>query len=64
MFKMAFCTYVTDRIDDVPDNMNKLYFSSGDVIMSLTGNVGRVCLVYGDDMVLNQRVVKLSAKSK
>jgi type I restriction enzyme S subunit len=61
---MAFCTYVTDRIDDVPDNMNKLYFSSGDVIMSLTGNVGRVCLVYGDDMVLNQRVVKLSAKSK
>lgn len=58
-----FVPIVTDRIDDVPDNMNKaLFLSTGDVIMSLTGNVGRVCLVYGDDYVLNQRVVKLSAK--
>jgi type I restriction enzyme S subunit len=58
-----FVPVVTDRIDDVPDNMNNgLFLSTGDVIMSLTGNVGRVCLVYGDDYVLNQRVVKLSAK--
>ncbi len=27
--------------------------------MSLTGNVGRVCLVYGQDYLLNQRVAKL-----
>jgi type I restriction enzyme S subunit len=58
-----FVPAVTDRIEDIPDNMNKaLFLSTGDVIMSLTGNVGRVCLVYGDDYVLNQRVVKLSAK--
>jgi type I restriction enzyme S subunit len=58
-----FVPVVTDRIEDIPDNMNKaLFLSTGDVIMSLTGNVGRVCLVYGDDYVLNQRVVKLSAK--
>ncbi|HRK59469.1 MAG TPA: restriction endonuclease subunit S, partial [Candidatus Kapabacteria bacterium] len=58
-----FVPVVTDRIEDLPDNMNKaLFLSTGDVIMSLTGNVGRVCLVYGDDYVLNQRVVKLSSK--
>ena len=58
-----FVPVVTDRIDDIPDNMNKaLFLTTGDIIMSLTGNVGRVCLVYGDDYVLNQRVVKLSAK--
>ncbi len=58
-----FVPIVTDRIEDVPDNMNKaLFLSTGDVIMSLTGNVGRVCLVYGDYYVLNQRVVKLAAK--
>jgi type I restriction enzyme S subunit len=58
-----FVPVVTDRIEDIPDNMNKdLFLSTGDVIMSLTGNVGRVCLVYGDDYVLNQRVVKLAAK--
>jgi len=58
-----FVPIVTDRIEDIPDNMNRaLFLSTGDVIMSLTGNVGRVCLVHGDDYVLNQRVVKLSAK--
>jgi len=60
-----FVPAVTDRIEDIPDNVNKaLFLSTGDVIMSLTGNVGRVCLVYGDDYVLNQRVVKLSAKEQ
>jgi len=58
-----FVPTVTDRIDDIPDNMNNsLFLTTGDIIMSLTGNVGRVCLVYGDDYILNQRVVKLSAK--
>lgn len=58
-----FVPEVTDRIDDLPDKINKaIFLSTGNIIMSLTGNVGRVCLVYGDDYVLNQRVVKLSAK--
>ena len=32
---------------------------TGDILLSLTGNVGRICLVIGDDYVLNQRVSKL-----
>lgn len=58
-----FVPIVTDKIDEIPDRMNSgLFLNTGDVIMSLTGNVGRVCLVYGDNYVLNQRVVKLAAK--
>ena len=30
--------------------------------MSLTGNVGRVCQVYGENLLLNQRVTKLKPK--
>jgi type I restriction enzyme S subunit len=36
----------------------------GDVLMSLTGNVGRVCHVYGSNLLLNQRVAKLESKFK
>src|SRR5262249_23226623 len=32
----------------------------GDVLMSLTGNVGRVCVVYDGPFLLNQRVAVLS----
>ena len=32
------------------------------VLLSLTGNVGRVCLVNGDNYLLNQRVAKLYTK--
>ena len=35
--------------------------SEGDILLSLTGNVGRVCLVVGEDYLLNQRVAKLSS---
>jgi type I restriction enzyme S subunit len=35
----------------------------GDIILSLTGNVGRVCLVYGENYLLNQRVAKLIPKN-
>jgi len=60
-----FVPKVTDRIEEIPNNMNKaLLLSTNDIIMSLTGNVGRVCLVYGDDFVLNQRVVKLHPRDK
>ena len=46
-----------------PNNINpNQILSSGDYIMSLTGNVGRVCLVYGKDYLLNQRVVKIEPK--
>jgi type I restriction enzyme S subunit len=35
------------------------YLSAGDILLSLTGNIGRVCMVYGEDYLLNQRVAKL-----
>ncbi|MCA9408680.1 MAG: restriction endonuclease subunit S [Candidatus Omnitrophica bacterium] len=49
-----------NQLDDLPKNMPEYcYISSGDILLSLTGNVGRVCLVYGENYVLNQRVAKL-----
>lgn len=33
--------------------------NSGDILLSLTGNVGRACVVYGNNHLLNQRVAKL-----
>ena len=32
---------------------------SGDILLSLTGNVGRICMMIGDNYLLNQRVAKL-----
>lgn len=32
---------------------------TGNILLSLTGNVGRVCLVVGENYLLNQRVAKL-----
>jgi type I restriction enzyme, S subunit len=33
--------------------------TEGDILLSLTGNIGRVCIVHGENFVLNQRVSKL-----
>jgi type I restriction enzyme S subunit len=33
--------------------------NNGDILLSLTGNVGRVCFVYGENYLLNQRVANL-----
>jgi type I restriction enzyme S subunit len=33
----------------------------GDILLSLTGNVGRVCLVYDGPFLMNQRVSKLTS---
>ena len=32
---------------------------TGDVLLSLTGNVGRACIVFGENYFLNQRVAKI-----
>ena len=56
-----FVAKCTDRISIVPSEMPEYcLLKSGDIIMSLTGNVGRVCFVYGNNYLLNQRVAKLS----
>lgn len=55
-----FVPACTSRIADLPSNMPSFcHLSTGDVLLSLTGNIGRVCLVYGTDYLLNQRVAKL-----
>lgn len=47
-------------IDELPAKLPETcILKSGDILLSLTGNVGRICVVYGQDHVLNQRVAKL-----
>lgn len=49
-------------VDEIPSKMpNHCVLEDGDILLSLTGNVGRVCLVVGDDYLLNQRVAKLKS---
>ena len=50
------------RIAGVPSKMPAhCYLSNGDILLSLTGNVGRVCVVNGSDYLLNQRVAKIKS---
>lgn len=57
----SFIPATTDTIAELPSNIKAHHhLSTGDIIMSLTGNVGRVCLVYGENYLLNQRVAKVA----
>jgi type I restriction enzyme, S subunit len=48
------------RMNDLPDNLPPhCVLQTGDILLSLTGNVGRVCLVYDGPFLLNQRVSRL-----
>jgi type I restriction enzyme S subunit len=48
------------RINEIPEKMpNFCMLNDGDILLSLTGNVGRVCLVFDGPFLLNQRVSKL-----
>lgn len=71
-YKIVTIKNVQDGVFD-GENVNKMLdmpaempescrLFDGDILLSLTGNVGRVCLVYGDDYLLNQRVAKLKSK--
>ncbi|MFA6515098.1 MAG: restriction endonuclease subunit S [Candidatus Paceibacterota bacterium] len=53
-------TSTVDKIDLIPDNISDFcVLEIGDVLMSLTGNVGRMCFVDKENLLLNQRVGKL-----
>lgn len=53
-----------EKIDYAPDGMpDYCKLARDDVLMSLTGNVGRVCIVTEDNCLLNQRVSKLVSKN-
>jgi len=52
-----------NTIAEIPSKMpSHCILNDGDILLSLTGNVGRVCLVNGEDYLLNQRVAKLDSK--
>ena len=49
-----------NSIDSLPDNLpDECVLSIGDLLISLTGNVGRCGLVFESNLLLNQRVGKL-----
>ena len=56
----VFISECESMLNHVPPNMpSHCMLSTGDILLSLTGNVGRACLLYGDGYLLNQRVAKL-----
>jgi type I restriction enzyme, S subunit len=56
----SFLDESDSQIDTPPSNMpDHCHLGSGDILLSLTGNIGRVCFVFGRDFLLNQRVAKL-----
>lgn len=52
-----------NHINEIPSSMNReCVLEPGDIILSLTGNVGRSGLVFEKKALLNQRVLKISPK--
>ena len=70
-FKVVTIKNVKDGVFDgenvsflktIPEKMpSHCVLQTGDILLSLTGNVGRVCMVVGKDYLLNQRVAKLKS---
>ncbi len=49
-----------NKILELPEKLPEhCKLKTGNILLSLTGNVGRICLVIGSDYVLNQRVSNL-----
>ncbi len=60
-----FDTSSASCINELPTNMpSHCILEKGDILLSLTGNVGRVCIVHSDRFLLNQRVAKLDSDYK
>ncbi len=61
----AFDGENVSKIASIPEKMPKhCILEDGDILLSLTGNVGRVCIVNGKNYLLNQRVAKLKSSYK
>lgn len=59
-----FDSETKDRLSKLPVKMpDYCKLEAGDILLSLTGNVGRICLVNGEKFLLNQRVAKLKEKN-
>ena len=61
----AFDGENVSKIASIPEKMPKhCILENDDILLSLTGNVGRVCIVNGKNYLLNQRVAKLKSAYK
>ena len=57
-------TIKVDHINQLPSKIaGTSILNIGDVLMSLTGNVGRICFVNEDNLLLNQRVGKIYSEN-
>lgn len=55
-----FVPECSDYLSTVPAKTpDYAFLKTSDILLSLTGNVGRVCIVHGENLLLNQRVAKL-----
>ena len=55
-----FVSECTDSLSGIPTKMpDHCLLKNSDILLSLTGNVGRICLVNGEKYLLNQRVANL-----
>ena len=55
-----FIPECASRLNDVPEKMKEhCSLATGDILLSLTGDVGRCCIVFGETYLLNQRVAKV-----
>jgi type I restriction enzyme S subunit len=59
----AFYADCSSRVMDAPNNMKPhCRLQTSDILLSLTGNVGRACVVVGENLFLNQRVAKIEGR--
>jgi len=56
-FVLNFDSFINELPPKLPE---ACVLNKGDILLSLTGNIGRICVVYGTYHVLNQRVAKLN----
>lgn len=72
-YKVITIANVKDNKFEVDENVSKIEIipndiqeyqklKYGDILMSLTGNVGRTCIVDQNDCLLNQRVAKINVR--
>lgn len=59
--KQSYTDYIVESENNSPEYCA---LKRSDILMSLTGNVGRVCRFYGKPALLNQRVCKIVVKNK
>lgn len=58
----VFADEKVEHINSIPSRMpDYCRLNIGDTLISLTGNVGRVCTVSGENFLLNQRVAKIKS---